>query len=224
MIRGLIFDFDGLIVDTEGPEFEVWEGFYREYGCELPFEVWAACIGTSADVFDPYAHLESLAAIPVPREALTRRRHETYLRLLEAQPLLPGVLEMLREARRLNLKVAIASSSSREWVTGHLHQRGAQDWFHAMRCSDDVDQVKPHPALYLAALDALGLAPEEAIAFEDSPNGVKAARAAGLFTVAVPNIVTARLPLDEANLRVASLADLSLPALLEEVEQARTAG
>ena len=94
--------------------------------------------------------------------------------------------------------------------------------FDAIKTSADVERVKPDPALYLAALDALGLDATEAIALEDSPNGIAAAKAAGLFCVAIPNAMTHDLDVSAADLRLASLADLPLAELLHIVENRRT--
>ena len=123
------------------------------------------------------------------------------------------------EARRLGLGLGVASSSDRRWVEGHLERLGLHAHFDVIRCADDVPRVKPDPALYRAVLDAMGVRPEEAVALEDSPNGVLAAKRAGLACVAVPNPLTARLDLSAADLRVASLAELSLPELLTRLRR-----
>src|SRR5262249_54309165 len=117
-------------------------------------------------------------------------------------------------AAGLGLKLAVASSSSRDWVAGHLDRLGLLGHFDVLKCSDDVVQVKPDPGLYRAVLDALGVVPHRAIALEDSPNGIAAAKGAGLFCVAVPNALTGRLVLDGADLRVPSLTELPLAQLL----------
>jgi HAD superfamily hydrolase (TIGR01509 family) len=136
-----------------------------------------------------------------------------------SQPVLPGVLDYLQEARRLGLKLAIASSSRHAWVEGHGGRLGILDYFDKIICRDDVAEgrTKPNPDLFLLALERLGVQANEAIVFEDSPNGVKAAQAAGIFVVAVPNAITSLLTIDNADLTLASLADLSLSELLRKV-------
>jgi len=124
------------------------------------------------------------------------------------------VREYIAEARRLGLTLGVASSSSVGWVDGHLRRLGLREAFAVVRCAGDVPRVKPDPALYLAVLDATGIAAGEAVALEDSPNGVLAAKRAGLACVAVPNPLTARLDLSAADLRLGSLDELSLSALL----------
>lgn len=136
------------------------------------------------------------------------------------QPVMPGVLDYLHEAKRLGLKMAIASSSSHSWVDTHAKRLGIFDYFDNVITSDEVgiNRTKPHPDLFLLALDRFKVRANEAIVFEDSPNGVRAAQAAGIFVVAVPNSVTSLLTIENANLTLNSLADLSLVALLNQVQ------
>jgi HAD superfamily hydrolase (TIGR01509 family) len=213
-VRALLFDFDGLIVDTETPSFASWQEVYREHGQELPLERWAAIIGTIGG-FEPLDYLEELHG-PIDRQAVKERRREHELELVEIENLRPGVLGYLEEAKRLGLMTAIVSSSSRSWVDRHLIRlERAEDFDDIVTADLDEERAKPRPTLYLEALERLGVSAEEAIAFEDSPNGVKAAKAAGIFTVAVPNGVTASLGLDEADLVLDSLAEMPLRTLLE---------
>ncbi len=215
-IRGLLFDFDGLIVDTETPSRAGWEWLYREHGHELPLDRWATVIGTVGAEFDPMTHLEELVGGPLDHEELNRRRYAHELSLIEAEELRPGIAEYLRESERLGLKRAIVSSSTRRWIDMHLERlERAVGWDAIVTADRDETRAKPAPTLYLEALDLLGLTPGEAIVFEDSPNGVRAAKAAGIACVAVPNGMTADLGLDGADLVVDSLADLPLAELLE---------
>jgi HAD superfamily hydrolase (TIGR01509 family) len=219
MIRALIFDFDGLILDTEGPEFQAWQEIFASHDCQLSLAEWAACIGTSSDAFDPYAYLEEQLGHPVDREAIRMRCRQRRDTLLAPQAVLPGIHTYLADAKRLGLRLGVASSASRAWVTGHLTRLGLIDHFLSIQCADDVHCTKPNPAAYLAVLKALDLHHEQAIALEDSPHGVLAAKRAGLFCVAVPNALTRHLPLDHADLCLSSLADHSLEALLSTVQQ-----
>ncbi len=214
MRAALVFDFDGLILDTEGPEFQAWQELYAAHGCRLTLETWAVCIGTR-DVFDPCADLATRAGRAVDAAALRAACTARVTELVAREPVRPGVREYLDEARALGLGLAVASSSSRRWVAGHLERLGLADRFDAIRCADDVARVKPDPDLYDAALAALGAVPDAAIALEDSPNGVCAAKRAGLFCVAVPNPLTAALDLTAADLLLDSLAALPLRALLD---------
>ncbi len=216
MIRALIFDFDGLILDTEGPIYRSWVEVYEEHGVTLPFELWVKTVGSSNQAFHPQHHLEERIGRPLP-QAVLDRRIERRFELVLAQNLPPGVADHVMAARALGLKVGIASSSSMNWVTGHLERLGILDCFDCIKSRDDVDQVKPEPDLYLAVLECLGVAAAEAMAIEDSPNGITAAKRAGLRCVAVPNPITAGLDLSHADLRLESLAEVTLPKLLNRL-------
>jgi len=209
----VIFDFDGLILDTEVPVYRAWQELYDEHGHELPLERWAQCLGT-AGAFDPCADLAGLVGRALDIAMLRQRHRVRTDALIGEQSVLPGVLERLAEAQAMGLTLGVASSSGRAWVEGHLGRLGLLDRFHAIRCAGDVERVKPDPALYRAVLGATGVDAADAVAIEDSPNGVLAAKRAGLACVAVPNALTAQLDLRAADLRLASLADITLETLL----------
>jgi HAD superfamily hydrolase (TIGR01509 family) len=219
MIQALIFDFDGLILDTEVPEFQSWQEIYEEHGCSLSLSTWAACIGASFDVFNPYDELEAQVGHPVDREAIRTRHRRRCAELIAGQQVLPGIQEYLTDAQRLGLRLGVASSSPRDWVAGHLSRLGLLTYFDCLRCADDVRRRKPDPELYSTALKSLGLRAKEAVALEDSPNGIAAAKQAGIFCVVVPNALTRRLPLDQADLQLSSLADLPLEELLLKIQK-----
>ncbi len=219
-IKALIFDFDGLILDTETPEYQVWQAIYREHGFELPQEEWGTIIGGyGISNFDPAKHLARLTQGRLDPVSLRDRHRAESAALYLLQPILPGVIDYLREAKRLGLKLAIASSSPHSWVERHGGRLGILSYFDKIICRDDVapGRTKPNPDLFLLALDQLEVRSEEAIVFEDSPNGVKAAQSAGIFVVAVPNPTTALLAIEDANLTLSSLADLPLSELLNKV-------
>ena len=219
-VEAFLFDFDGLIVDTELPSRAGWEWLYREHGQELPRDRWATLVGTVGAEFDPMVHLEELVGGPLERAALDERRFAHELSLIEAEELRPGIAEYLAEARRRGLKRAIVSSSTRTWVDAHLARLEQVVGWDAIVTADlDAARAKPSPDLYLEALDLLSVTASEAVAFEDSPNGVTAARAAGIFCVAVPNEVTRDLELGDADILVPSLAELPLEELLSRVEE-----
>ncbi|HEY6117851.1 MAG TPA: HAD family hydrolase [Candidatus Dormibacteraeota bacterium] len=219
MIRALVFDFDGLILDTEEPVYRSWLEVYQAHGEVLPFERWVQIVGSSTTGFHPQHHLEERLGRPLPKEVLDRRIGRR-TELVLAQAVLPGVVQQLDAAHERGLKLGVASSSTREWVAGHLARLGVLERFECLRCRDDVANVKPEPDLYLAVLDCLGVPASEAIAIEDSPNGVAAAKRAGMRCVAVPNSITAGLDLSEADLTLASLAELTLAQLLAKFDRA----
>ena len=186
---------------------------YQAHGVELPFDLWVQIVGSTTIAFHPQKHLEERLGRPLPQDILDARiRQRTELVLAEA--LMPGVLELVDAAAATGLKLGVASSSTREWVTGHLTRLGIFDRFACLRCRDDVANAKPEPDLYLAVIDCLGVTAAQAVAIEDSPNGITAAKRAGLFAVAVPNSVTSGLDFGGADVVVPSLAGVRLHDLL----------
>jgi HAD superfamily hydrolase (TIGR01509 family) len=214
--RAVIFDFDGLILDTEGPVYRSWLEVYEAHGEPLPFELWVQIVGSTTASFHPQHHLEERLGRPLSQDALDRRIGRR-TELILAEPVLPGIVQHVDAAKSLGLLLGVASSSTRDWVRGHLERLGIFDRFDCIRCRDDVSHAKPEPDLYLAVLDCLGVDAREAFAIEDSPNGVLAAKRAGLRCVAIPNPITARLDLTQADLVLNSLAEMTLPELLERM-------
>jgi HAD superfamily hydrolase (TIGR01509 family) len=220
-IKALLFDFDGLILDTETPEYQVWQAIYREHGFELPHDEWGKIIGGyGISMFDAAEHLSLLSQGQLDSVTLRERHRSESTALTLSQPILPGVMDYLHGAKRLGLRLAIGSSSPHSWVDTHAKRIGVFQYFDTVICADDVGvgRTKPNPDIFLLALERLKVQKNEAIVFEDSPNGIRAARSAGIFAVAVPNAVTSLLSIENANLTLRSLAELSLADLLDKVK------
>ena len=219
-IKAIIFDFDGLIMDTELPEFRAWEEIFTEYGQTLTIKEWANVIGASYATFDPFDHLVELTGNGLDREAIldretiTERRTRRHSQLISDLDALPGVLDYIAQARQQGIELAIASSSPRYWVEDHLRKLDVYDRFSVVVTREDALVTKPEPDLFIAAVRALGIEPDRVIAIEDSPNGIAAARKTGLFTLAVPNTLTEQMDLSAANHLTPSLTDLPLGDLL----------
>ena len=208
--KALVFDFDGLILDTEGPVFAAWQEEFAAHGCPpLTIEEWSKEIGT-AGVLDLVALMRTRATLPFDEDAMHARRRDRRDALLELETARPGVHAWLDAADELGLRVGVASSSDREWVEPLLDQLGIRERFEHVVCYGSGLAAKPAPDLYRAACAALGVEPDAAIALEDSPHGIAAAKAAGLWCVAVPHAITELLDLSQADLVLRSLADLSL--------------
>ncbi len=215
MLQSLIFDFDGLIIDSEGTEFQAWREMCLRHGVELELETWLPCIGRGATtrVFDPYDYLEAQVGRALVREEIEAWCRQRNLELIDAQQVLPGVKELIVEAKARGLRLAVASSSSRRWVAGHLARLGLLDYFDALACGDEVEHTKPYPDVYLSALANIGADARQTVAFEDSLNGMLAARRAGLFCVVIPSMLTQYLTFGEVDLRLNSLAEITLDTL-----------
>ena len=220
MIKAVIFDFDGVILNTESPIFQSWQEIYKGYGCELALEMWAANVGTE-DSFDPVANLEGILGESLDPDAIRSIRKPRETALIAFEHVLPGVETYITEAKRLGIKLAVASNSSREWVTTHLERLGLSHHFGIIRCWNDSDvmQRKPRPGVYIAALKVLDITAQDAIALEDSPNGIISAIRAGIFTVAVPNALTRLLGAGDADMVIDSMADIPLEKLIATAEE-----
>ena len=230
MIRALIFDFDGTILDTETPEYNAWTTLCREENCAPPaLSDWVRNIGRGANDtdfvrFDPHAHLETATGRTFDREEIRARRRVHYRALIAAQSLRDGIQNYLRDAKAAGLLCAVASSSGMDWVGPHLEERGLLPFFDAVATGDEVARTKPAPDVYRLALSRLSVSAQEALALEDSPNGVAAAKAAGIFTVAFPNSITQGLGFDHADMRFDSLAGVPLADILARADAARQTG
>ena len=201
----IVFDFDGVVLDTETPLYTSWQEMYSRYGVHLDMELFATYIG-GAEYFDFHLDLEKQTGLTFDRQSLMEERRTLYRKHVSGNTILPGVEDYLRDARCLGYGIGLASNSDIGWVGSNLRELGLYHEFDVLKTRDDVVSVKPDPEIYLAALHDLKTEPRHAIAIEDSASGVAAATAAGLFTVAVPNPITRHHNLDGADLVMDSLA------------------
>jgi putative hydrolase of the HAD superfamily len=217
MITALIFDFDGLILDTETAEIRSWQNIYAEYGYPFPHDEFIQTVGGyGISTFDAALHLHDLTRGSLNADVMRLRFRNESGDAIRRSPILPGVTNILTEAKRRHLKLAIASSSPHSWVDAHLTRLSLFQQFDKIICNNDVPpgRTKPKPDLFLKALEQLNVRANEAVVFEDSPHGVEAANAAGIAVVLVPNPTTALLPFKGEYLKLKSLADLSLADML----------
>lgn len=216
-IKAIVFDFDGLIIDTELPSFLVWQRIYKEHGAILEKDLWVSCVGANYDVWHPCAHLETLTGTKVIYEELINRKNELKAETCDKLPLLPGVLDKLEEAKALGLKLAIASSSPLFWIEHHTKRLDIAHYFDCFAAGSEVERTKPSPDVYLLAAKRLGVDPKTCLVFEDSKNGIIAAKAAGMHAIGVPNEITANLDFSLALARLNSLEDKTLKELMQLV-------
>jgi beta-phosphoglucomutase-like phosphatase (HAD superfamily) len=214
-VRALVFDFDGLLVDTESAALRAWEETLAEFGLPMPRELWHAAVGGQSSDAAMVGYLAELLG-HADATALREQWWTRNLALVNAAPLRSGVAGYLVDAVKLGLGLAIASNATGDWVAAHLHRLGTREAFTVV-ATGDAHLPKPAPDTYLSALDGLGVVAAQAVAFEDSPAGVVAAKAAGLRCVAVPNPVTAALSFPGADLVLPSLDTITLPDLLRRL-------
>lgn len=212
-LKAIIFDFDGLILDTETPDLDTWREVFTEHGASLEHDFWCQFVGRHDGFLDVLDHLELQIGFALDRDGVLERKRSRCLQIIHEQSPRLGVERWLADAAERALPCAIASSSSRLWVEGHLERLGLLSHFTRTHCRDDVQRTKPDPDVYLAAIKNLEVEPSEALAIEDSPHGAAAAKAAGIRCLAVPNDVTRQLDFSHADLVIDSLELITIEAI-----------
>ncbi len=206
--RGIIFDFDGVIVDTEWAIYQSWVHLFAREGQEISIETYSPCLGAGYSHWNPGDYLEQLTVKRYDWEQETPRRQARLEADLERMGMMPGMRELMDFCHEAGIGMTVASSSSRRWVAGWLQKLGIEQEFRGVFCRTDGYPVKPDPALFLAAQKCLSLPAEECLIVEDSANGVRAAANAAIPCVAVPNRMTASSDFSPASYRVSSLTEL----------------
>ncbi|WP_282940260.1 HAD family hydrolase [Paenibacillus sp. RC67] len=216
MIKAVVFDFDGLIIDTETVWYESYKEVFETYHLEFHWELFVKCVGTDDSVLNQYID-EKVAGMQIGRDDIKRQAKDLHTVKMKAIPMRDGVRDYLNDARSMGLKIGLASSSSREWVEFFLNKLHIKEYFEVISTGDQVERVKPDPALYLRTLEHLDVAADESVAFEDSANGAKAATRAGLKCVIVPNELTQFLTFEKYDLRISSMSEMSLEQVIQRL-------
>lgn len=202
--KAAVFDMDGLILDSEMTVLHIWEQLGEKYGFKGIREYGISVIGKNKKAtVDEFARVYGQPGEPYEREL---RQIYNVLAEQGKVPLKPHTIELLSAMKNAGMKIAIASSSTREEVTSQMEVLGALPYFDTCVCGDQVTRSKPDPEIFLKACDALGVRPEDGVGLEDSFNGVRSCKSSGLFTIMVPDIIQ---PDDEMK----ALADIILPSL-----------
>ena len=215
-LAAIVFDFDGLIVDTENPGFISWQEIYQEFGATLHIDDWRHATGYVGG-FDPAIHLEQLRGRHLDWSQLIPRREARNWELTVQATVLPGIESLFRGAREYQLRVGVASNSENGWVEGGLRRLGLREYVDAVVSRDMVLNPKPAPDIYLKTVQTLQVEPDQAVALEDSEPGCRAAKNAGLKAVAIPNRFSERQDLSVADLIVKSATELTLDRLSDLV-------
>jgi len=209
MITAVIFDLDGLVLDSETPEHLAWQAVYRRYGFEFPMASWLTNIGRRDGPFDPLTPFRAHDSPASPEDALHLWHGERgHIERPYLVPL-PGVVPLIQDAKRRGWRVGVASSSRITRVRGLLMELDLEHQLDAIAGGDEVPHGKPAPDVYLLAAARLGVAPAACAALEDSENGLRAAKAAGMVCVAVPSDLTRRMDFSAADLVVESLSEVT---------------
>lgn len=206
--RGIIFDFDGVIVDTEWAIYQSWVHLFAREGQEISIETYSPCLGAGYSHWNPADYLEKLTGKTYDWALETSARQAMLEADLERSGLMPGVRELMDFCHAHSIGMTVASSSSRRWVSGWLNKLGIEQEFNGVFCRTDGYPVKPDPALFLAAQNCLNLPAHECLVIEDSENGVLAAHNAAIPCAAVPNRMTKHADFSSASVQFENLREL----------------
>ena len=214
MIRAVIFDMDGLIIDTEWPDYQSWQELYAAHGHDLPLADWIPYVGLWGPPLALYERLGALIGDGADADRLRAWRRARCDELV-GQGMVPmtGFDALIERLARHDYRRGLASTSSRDWVDFIVDGLSVRPRFHAIVAGDEVAARKPAPDVYLHAAERVGVPPSECLALEDSAPGVAAAKAAGMACVAVPNRVTVHQDLSGADRQVAHLGEVTLELL-----------
>lgn len=204
----VLFDFDGVLVDTEWAIYQSWKRVFAAHGQPLPLDIYTRCIGSDFATWSPKTHLEELTGLAFDWHDLDARRQEEIMADLAHERAMHGAVALLENLSTAGIPRAVVSSSSHHWVDGWLEKLGLAGHFNTTVCRGDAPRIKPAPDLYLEAAKRLGIPPAECLVIEDSLNGVHAAKAAGMAVWVVPNRVTESLDFTPADRVFRSLAEL----------------
>jgi HAD superfamily hydrolase (TIGR01509 family) len=185
-LTAIIFDMDGLMVDTEPLSRRAWAQVITPFGAVLSDEVYGRMIGRRT--MEAGQILLEAADVPLSAEELVGRKTAVFDQILaQGVPIMPGLMKLHDEIARRGLPWAVATSSPRHHARLILTQLGLLDRCGAIAGGDEVADGKPAPDIYLLAAERLGIAPQQCLALEDSAPGCQSAAAAGMTVVAVPN-------------------------------------
>lgn len=214
----VVFDFDGLMMDTESSLLASWRYEWTQWGLTLDEATFFAEHGGDTSE-EKYAQLAAAVGSTYDRALSHERRLAFRAELHATLDLSQGVRGWIAEAVSLGMTLGVASSSSRAWVEGHLRRVGVLQHFTVLACGDEVDAAKPAPDVYHLALDRMGIKGADAVAVEDTAHGVAAAQAAGLRAIAIPNPFVELSRLGTAELVLESAEGVSLTDALQAVGQ-----
>ncbi len=211
----MIFDFDGIVLDSETPEYESHRRIYEQCGVTLTVDEWCGVIGAWSEGHDEqwFRRLSVQARVVPPRDEYFAERKRIFEDVVPTVPM-RGVLDLLMLLNEAGVPTAIASSAPARWVVGAVERLGIRPMFGAVVTGDEVAHRKPSPDVYLEAARRLGVDPARSVAIEDSGPGLTAARAAGMKAIAIPHWLTERHDLSAAHLTVAHAGELTLDRLV----------
>lgn len=207
-ISGVIFDMDGVIIDSEPAHFRVERQMFKELGFSLTTEEQESFLGTSG--FEMFHRLKEGIGFPDTVESLVEEERTRYLRELESGriPTVPGVSDLIADLSEAGMSLAVASSAPHEQINLVLHRYNIAQHFQVRVSGDDVPRSKPDPAIFLRTAELLRMTPNECVVIEDSSAGVEASATAGMRCIAFDAPAAPSQDLSAADVRVESMEDI----------------
>lgn len=208
MIKAILFDMDGVIVDSEPLHFEAHKKAAAQFGIKLTLEDYMK-YGVSAGDDALYEKMSEISGMPVDKSEISKIKKQQYRKIFDEKgQMFPGILEALRDFSKRH-KLALVSSGATDAIEYVLEKLEIKNYFNLIVCGEDVEKVKPFPDIYLKTLELLDMEPEDCVAIEDSQNGVKAAKGADLRCIAIPNEFTKSQDFSKADMVLASSRELN---------------
>lgn len=207
MLRGAIFDLDGVLIETEHFQWQGWVEVLRPHGVTLNEQEYLAYAGKSGNIIE--AELIRRYGLKVPKGHLLEGKEKLLIKWFSTEPLnkMPYAMEAVRFFVDHGIPTAVASSGPRDEVVLKLDRTGLLPLFRHVVSRDDVSRGKPHPDIYIAACKKLGLSPADCVSFEDTQYGVESAKGAGTVCFAVPNKFSLGQDFSRADGKFNSLAE-----------------
>jgi|TARA_Y100000310_G_scaffold41659_2_gene38966 beta-phosphoglucomutase family hydrolase len=205
--KAVIFDFDGTIVDTERIKLKSMKILLKDY--DLNFKKDSKLLGMSSR--DYFAMLMDKYNINLDFDEMVEKREKILEDLFSKEEIkiLPGFLKLVKSLKKNNIKIGLATSASKKFLTFILNKIEIKKYFNVIHCGDDVEHSKPNPEIFLLTAKDLDIDPKNCVVIEDSINGVKAGKAAGMDVIAVTNTFSKK-HLTEADIILDSLEEISI--------------
>lgn len=218
MLKALLIDFDGLVIDSESVWYDLYhEVLLRDYDYDLSIKDFLVCVGASS--FELFEFLSQNISEEVDIEKLKEETTKKFIEESKEIEIMPGVREIIEQAKKLGLKTCIASSASRPKPEYHLTRFELINQIDEMSTGDLSERLKPAPDIYIKATELLNLEPSECLALEDSKNGLISATAAGIKCIIIPNRITELSEFSGYYKKYYSLNEINLEEIIEEFNE-----